>query len=80
MSMTSTDAWIGGALRRVTNAVTIAERHGGRSSDLQESTQANLAEAIREALRHGFSSEAVSAAAKLTQEEVAAIADGSAAA
>ena len=50
MSMTSTDAWIGGALRRVTNAVTIRELHGGQSNELDEVTQVSLVEAIQQAL------------------------------
>ena len=80
MSMTSTDAWIGGALRRVTNAVTIRELHGGQSSELDEVTQVSLVEAIQQALGHGFSLQAVADAAGMTTEEASSLADGSAAA
>ncbi|RZV42380.1 MAG: hypothetical protein EX269_14965 [Acidimicrobiales bacterium] len=78
--MTSTDAWIGSALRRVRNAVTIVELHGDRSVELGELTQFNLSDTIQQALGHGFSMEAVAEAAAMTVEQVAAIADGSAAA
>jgi len=81
MAMTSsTDAWIGGALRRVANAVTIAELHGHRSEALSELTQVNVDEAIQQALGHGFSRAAVAEAARMTIEEVSAIADTSTAA
>ena len=80
MAMTSTDAWIGGALRRVANAVTIAELHGGRSDETAALTLLHMAETIQQALGHGFSNEAVAEAASMTVEEVIAIADTSAAA
>ena len=80
MAMTSDEAWVGGALRRVTNAVTIVELHGGRSPELEVSTRENLEHAIVQALSYGFSVEAVATAASMTPDEVAAIADGSAAA
>ena len=80
MSITHTDAWVGGALRRVTNAAAIAELHGGRSHELGTLAQASLTEAVQHALGHGFSVEAVAVAAGVTDEEVQALADGSAAA
>lgn len=80
MFMTSTEAWVGGALRRVKNAVTIVELHGERSTDLEVATRTHLEESIRQALRFGFSVEAVAAAASMTRDEVTAVADGSAAA
>lgn len=80
MTMTSTDAWVGGALRRVTNAVAIAELHGARSPELETLTRQSIEEAIQHALGHGFSVEAVAGAASMTVEQVAEIADGSAAA
>ena len=80
MTMTSTDAWIGGALRRVTKAVTIADLHGGRTDELGALTQVSITEAIQQALEYGFSVEAVANAAGISTEDVAAIADGTAAA
>lgn len=77
---TSTDAWVGGALRRVANAVTIAELYGGRSEELSALTQVSVNEAIQQALGHGFSQDAVAEAAGMTAEEVFAIAEASAAA
>lgn len=77
---TSTDAWVGSALRRVANAVTIAELHGDRSEELAVLTQVNLHESIQQALGHGFSQDAVAAAAGMTTEEVLAISKASAAA
>jgi len=76
----STDAWVGGALRRVTNAVTIAEAHGSRSAELESLTKRNLAQTIQQALNYGYSIEAVADSASLTIEEVATFADGTSAA
>ena len=80
MIMTSTETWVGGALRRVANAVTIAELHGSRNLELELMTKANLEQAIQHAVSYGFSVEAVAEAAKMTEDEVLRIADGSAAA
>ena len=77
---TSTDAWIGGAPRRVTNAVTIAELHSGRSEETSALSQVSVNEAIQQALGHGFSQDAVAEAAGMTTEEVFAISVASAAA
>ena len=70
MSMTTTDTWVGGALRRVTNAVAIAELHGGRSDELATITNASIEQAIQQALNYGFSAEAVATAAAMDAEEV----------
>jgi len=78
--MASTDAWIGGALRRVTNAVAIAELHGARSPELDSVTRDNIEEAIHHALGYGFAVEAVASAASMTPEQVSEIAARSAAA
>ena len=74
--MTSTDAWVGGALRRVTNAVKIAELHGGRSDELAEITQECVDQTVRHALSYGYSVEAVAAAAGLDTAEVELVAGG----
>ena len=42
MTMTTTDAWVGGALRRVTNAVAIEQLHGTQSSALKTLTSCLL--------------------------------------
>ena len=74
MTMTSTDAWVGGALRRVTNAVAIAELHGARSPELESLTRDNIEQAIQQALGHGFAVAAVADAASMSVEDVNAIA------
>lgn len=79
MIMTSAETWVGGALRRVANAVTIAELHGSRTLELESLTKENLEQTIQQALSYGFSEEAVAEAAKMTENEVALFADGSAA-
>ena len=76
MTMTSTDAWVGGALRRVSNAVTIEQLHGPQSFALKTVTRTNVEDAIREALGFGFSRDAVADAASMTVTEVDAIGKG----
>lgn len=76
MTMTTTDAWVGGALRRVTNAVAIEQLHGTQSSALKTLTRTNVEDAIREALSFGFSLDSVADAASMTATEVAVIGKG----
>ena len=75
MAMTSIDTWVGGALRRVSNAVAIAELHGDSSPELGPLTRENVEQAIQQALSYGFSVEAIADAAEMDVADVQRLAN-----
>ena len=75
MAMNSIDTWVGGALRRVRNAVAIAELHGDRSPELGPLTRENVEQSIQQALSYGFSVEAIADAAEMDVADIQRLAN-----